>query len=199
MTDYSDETLIDLFGKGLHQFGLRVHRIQPQQWALSTPCIDWTVRELVTHLVDEQRWVPPLLRGESLEQATSEVEGAGDLLAGGMHLDGGTTAWDESAGTARMSFASLESLDQQVHLSRGSTPARAYLSEMICDLAVHSWDLGKAISHEDPMPDDLVTFALEQFETVGDLSGSGFFGPPVDVPSDAPPLDRLVALTGRTP
>ena len=27
----------------------------------------------------------------------------------------------------------------------------------------------------------------------------GLFGPPVDVPADARPLDRLVALTGRDP
>jgi hypothetical protein len=33
----------------------------------------------------------------------------------------------------------------------------------------------------------------------GDLSSSGLFDSPVDVPDDAPTIDRLIALTGRDP
>ena len=37
-------------------------------------------------------------------------------------------------------FGELDALDRTVSLSRGPTPARQYLTEMVFDLIVHSWD-----------------------------------------------------------
>ena len=70
---------------------------------------------------------------------------------------------------------------------------------MIFDLVVHAWDLGVAIGYPEPVPDEVVEPVYEAAKDMGDLSASGLFDAPVDVPDDASTLDKLVALTGRDP
>lgn len=197
----TDDRRLDLHNKAMHQFGLRLHHLQPHEWGLSTPCVDWTVRDLVAHVVGEQRWIPLLVaRRLSIADAERELEGAGDLITAGESLDPSPSeAWDAAAGPAILSFAALDDLDVMIGLSRGPTPARDYLAELTLDLAVHAWDLGQAIGMTDPLPDDLAAFALDAVRGWGELSDSGMFAAPVAVPGDASWTDRLVAATGRTP
>jgi uncharacterized protein (TIGR03086 family) len=197
----TQQQMLDLHNKGMHQFGLRVHHVQAHEWALPTPCEDWSVRDLVAHVVGEQRWIPLLVaRQLPVDVAQRELEGDGDLLSGGETLEPDpVSAWDAASGPAILSFSALESLDTPVSLSRGTVPARDYLTELTMDLAVHAWDLGQAIGMTDPLPDDLAAFALDAVRGWGDLSGSGMFKKPLPVPQSASLTDQLVAATGRTP
>lgn len=200
-SELTDDRRLVLHNKGMHQFGLRLHHLQPHEWALPTPCSDWSVRDLVAHVVQEQRWIPLLVaRRMSVEAAERELSGDGDLLSAGQTLDPGPReAWDAAAAPAILSFAALDDLDVLVELSRGPTAARDYLAELTLDLAVHAWDLGQAIGLTDPLPDDLAAYALDSVGSWGDLSGSGMFAAPVTVPGDASLTDQLVAATGRRP
>ena len=42
-----------LHGRALTRFGELVHSVGAGQWHAPTPCTEWDVRELVTHLVVE--------------------------------------------------------------------------------------------------------------------------------------------------
>lgn len=183
--------LIDLYGKGLHQFGLRLHQVASDQWDMPTPCSDWTVRDLAYHVIDEQRWAPPLLGGTSLEEA-------GEIVAAMANTDP-VGEWDEASGKAREAFAAPGALDQDVSLSRGATPAIQYLTEMIMDSCVHAWDLGAAIGVQPEQPEELLQFVFDTALTWGDLSALQVFAEAVDVPDGASLMDRLVGYTGRDP
>ena len=50
------------------EFDSRVRRVRPEQWDWDTPCKEWSVRDLVNHLVHEQLWAPELLAGCTVEQ-----------------------------------------------------------------------------------------------------------------------------------
>ena len=71
------------------------------------------------------------------------------------------------------------------------------------ELVVHGWDLargsGQAFEVDDAAVSALVEFG-EQFSGPGteELRGDAF-GPVVEVPAEATPLDRLVGLMGRDP
>jgi uncharacterized protein (TIGR03086 family) len=193
------DDLVSLFLSGQREFGARVHAVREDQWGAATPDTDWSVADLVGHLVDEHRWVAPLLHGLDLESARKVVEGTRRLP-----VDGGVGAnlaesWDEAATSSADAVAEPDALERTVELSRGDTAARRYVSEMIFDLVVHSWDLGRAVGHAASMPDDLVSYVYDQVRDMGDLSASGLFGAPVEVPDDAPTIDKLVAATGRDP
>lgn len=198
-TDVSDDDLLAAFLAAQRAFGERVHAVAEGQWQDATPDTEWTVADLVEHLVDEHRWAAPLLHGHDLETAGQIVRGTRSLP-----VDGGTGAnlaesWDEAAAASADAFSGDGALQRQVALSRGATPARDYVGEMIFDLIVHAWDLGRAIGFDGSLPDQVVELVYAQAQGIGDLSSSGLFDAPVEVPDDASTLDKLVALTGRDP
>lgn len=193
-----DELLV-MFLAGQRAFGDRVHAITEAQWPRATPDADWSVADLVAHLVDEHRWLPPLLHGLDLESAGEVVAGTRNLPVDGGVGSNLAESWDEAAIGSAEAVLAPGALERQVALSRGATPARDYLLEMTVDLAVHAWDLGAALGLTQPLPDELVTFVLAEVGSWTDVSESSYFGAAVTVADDAAAIDKLVAKTGRDP
>src|SRR5205807_9381556 len=54
---------IEMYRRSVEGFGQRAMAIGDGDWDRPTPCADWTVRDLVRHLVYEELWTPPLLEG----------------------------------------------------------------------------------------------------------------------------------------
>jgi uncharacterized protein (TIGR03086 family) len=185
--------LLLLFQTGLAEFGARVHQVEAEQWAAPTPCSEWNVGVLVDHMIDEHLWLPPLMSGHDLDTAGAIVESAKRTVGADR-----PAAWDAAALGSRGAVAEPGALDRQVALSRGPTPADEYVREMIFDLVVHGWDLGRAIGVDDAMPGELVELALPLAESFSGAP-STYFAAPVDPPDDATPQERLIALTGRAP
>jgi uncharacterized protein (TIGR03086 family) len=188
------DDMVSLFLTGQREFGVRVHEIRDDQWGAPTPDDEWDVATLVDHLIDENRWVAPLLDGMSLAEAGDAVAAlpppAQDRVG----------AWDAAAAASAAAFSRDGVLESSVALSRGSTPARQYIGEMIFDLCVHSWDLGRAIGSQQPLPEELAAAAFGMAKSFGDLSAFGdMYKPAVSIPDEAPLVDRLIAYTGRDP
>lgn len=185
--------LVSAHGDAMTGFDSVVHQIEGHQWDAPTPCTEWTVRDLVNHLVYEQLWVPWLLRGATLEEV-------GDRFEGDVVGDDPVGAWAESADRARAAWATPGAVDAEVHVSSGLIPAREYGWQMITDLAVHGWDLAVAIGVPHPITDelgrelyDLAAPDIQMWEQ------AGIVAPSVPVDADASPADQLVALLGRDP
>ena len=53
-----------LYHRTVEAWADRVNAVGPDQWDEPTPCRDWTVRELVNHVVGEDRWTVPLVEGQ---------------------------------------------------------------------------------------------------------------------------------------
>ncbi|MET9295602.1 TIGR03086 family metal-binding protein [Streptomyces sp. NPDC003077] len=181
-------------GEAIALFGTRVHAVRPDQWDASTPCTDWSVRDLVNHLTVEQLWVPRLVRdGATMEEV-------GDSLNGDQLGDDPVAAWDRAAAGAVAAFREPGALDRTVHLSSGPGPAAPYCTQMTMDAVVHTWDLSRAIGAEEELPPHLATAALREVEPyASELSDSPMFADPVEPPADADDLTRLLCLLGRRP
>ncbi|QJY49874.1 TIGR03086 family metal-binding protein [Pseudonocardia broussonetiae] len=68
------------------------------------------------------------------------------------------------------------------------------------ELVLHGWDLARALGRPYDVEPASVRACLGFVSAVSVPEGvPGLFGPPVPVPSDAPELDRLLALSGRDP
>lgn len=173
------------------EFDRRMAAITDGQWSSPTPCTEWDVRALVNHLVGEQLWVPPLLAGQTIAEVGGRFDG--DQLGGDAHK-----AWDEASRAARDAVEEPGATTRTVHLSYGDTPAGAYISDLAMDLAIHAWDLARAIGADETLDPELVAAIDAQWRPrAGGLAGSGGFAPAVDAPSDAPAQVRLLALFGR--
>jgi uncharacterized protein (TIGR03086 family) len=80
----------------------------------------------------------------------------------------------------------------------GDAAGRVAVNEIV----VHAWDIAVATGQEVAFDPALVAAALEFVAPTAERSPGGvpgLFGPPLPVPGDARPLDRLLALTGRDP
>ncbi|NKZ06889.1 TIGR03086 family metal-binding protein [Actinomadura latina] len=71
------------------------------------------------------------------------------------------------------------------------------------ELVVHGWDIARATGRPYDVGEDEIeaclAFVAPAVEQSGGKGVPGLFGPAVDAPADASSLDRLIAMTGRTP
>jgi uncharacterized protein (TIGR03086 family) len=173
------------------RFGARVHDIPAGAWPAPTPCADWSVRDLVNHLVAEHLWVPPLLAGKKLSDVGTRFDG--DVLG-----DDPSAAWD-AAITASMRAWALAREDQAVDLSAGPTPASEYAEEMLLDLVVHAWDLARGAGLDDAVDPQHAAHVLAYLEPrAAAWAAMGVFEDPVPT-SRTDDAGRLLSLTGRDP
>ena len=183
--------VVERFQRAQALFGDRVDAVPPASWDEPTALPGWSVRALVRHLVDEQRWVAPLLAG----QTPAEV---GDRFSEDPLGDDPGGAWETAADHALTAFAVPDALQRSVVVSYGKTPAADYCAEMTADLVVHAWDLAHAIRGVERLDDNLVAWTLAYAEKHLDGTGMpGVFAAAVDVPDSADPQTRMLARYGR--
>jgi uncharacterized protein (TIGR03086 family) len=140
-----------------------------------TPCIGMTVGDVLAHLDEVARGATAAAGGDA--PAAPGLPAALDALAVAWS---DPTAWDgETAGPVTLPNA---------------TWGRIALTEVV----VHGWDLARATGRGFvPDPATLQVCLAHVRDLVPPLPE--LWGTPVDLPDDAPLLDRVVAGTGRRP
>lgn len=182
--------LLDLHGQAMTEFDRRIRAVRLDQWSLPTPCAQWDVHDLVNHLVSEQLWVPHLLSGGTIQEAADRF--GGDRLG-----EEPLATWEIAAREARTAWLHPGSLERTVHLSSGDAPADRYLGELTFDLAVHSWDLARAIGEDEELSPGLAGALLEWALERGGFGPSPLFAEPEPVADGVDAQTRLLALSGR--
>ena len=181
----------DLFRKACDQFGEKVAAIRDDQWGDQTPCTDWDVRALVEHLVSENAWISPLLAGRSIAEVGDSL--SGDLLGGDPK-----GAWRHHTEQALAAVYGEGAMDRTVQISRGEVPGAEYVFEVVADLAVHGWDLARAIGADEAIDPELLAAVYPYYEPlVALLKTTGAYGPDVEAPPDADRQTTLLAMLGR--
>lgn len=169
--------------------------VRNEQWTALTPCTEWTVRDLVNHLVGGNQLFAVILRGQ-----TSPSPAALRQRQGLDHLGDDPVGAYRAAGEALLgAFSEPGVLAQVVTVPIGAVPGIAALNLRVVEVLVHGWDLAQATGQPTRFPEDLVEQALDF--THANLAalppGRSPFAPPQQVAADAAPIDRLAALLGR--
>ena len=182
----------ELHRRAVEEFGARVRAVADDQWELATPCADWNVRQLVNHLVYENRWTVPLMTGGTIAEVGDRYEG--DLLG-----DRPAQAWDESSEEATQAVQAPGALERTVDLSSGPTPAAEYVNQLFADHLIHAWDLARAIGADERLDPELVDACAGWFASMEDLYRSiGAIGPRAETAPGADAQTTLLAAFGRT-
>jgi uncharacterized protein (TIGR03086 family) len=176
-----------------------VSTITADQLDLATPCTDWTLRDLLEHMTaqhngfaaavsgvrtDVEFWRPkPLSSDFQAEYAT-----AADAVLAAFAAPGATE------GTCY-----LPELRDGITL-----PSAMAISFHFIDYVVHGWDVAAALGVPIEFDDELLDAGLmvaSQVPAEGPEreQPDASFGPVVPVAEDAPKLDRILALLGRSP
>ncbi|MCU1613268.1 MAG: uncharacterized protein JWO98_808 [Frankiales bacterium] len=194
MAEISPVELLELFQRAQAQFTDRVDAVEPDQWE-DEALPEWTVADLVAHLVLQALEVPPLLAGEPADALEGRFpDETTDLLG-----DDPFTGWESAADAALGAFAEDDALRRTVHLSRGPTPAGEYIEQLTAELTVHGWDLAVATGGDTELDGELVTAALVFAERLPEDGVPELYDPPLDVSAAATPQQRLLARFGRRP
>lgn len=166
-----------------------VDAVDPQALAGPSPCEGWSGLDVVQHLIDTQRDFL-LKAGADLPDPAPTVEGLGAAIA-----------WRTHAEAVARQLAEDSVAGKAYETPFGQTTVGAAFDQFYgFDLLVHRWDIGRAAGVEVTFTDrelDTVEAAIEGFGE--HIRGEGVCGPAVEVSSEAPRQDRLIALTGRTP
>lgn len=181
-----------LYRRGTEEFGRFVVRVGEGDWTAATPCTDWTVRDLVRHVVEEDLWAAELFAGLGLEEAGSRLPA--DPLG-----DDPASAYASAAAAALVVADADGAAQRLVHLSFGDLPGAEYAMQLFADHLIHSWDLATALGVDATLAPDLVRACREWFtDHEAGYRASGAVGPRPDLPDGADELTRLLAAFGRT-
>jgi uncharacterized protein (TIGR03086 family) len=164
-----------------------IDRIPAVHWAAPTPCTEWSVRDVVGHLVGTNLVIVAMFEGSPMPERGADHLGA------------------DPAGAYRRSAAALQAaasrpgvLERSQATRLGVATGAERVQWRIADLLVHGWDLVQATGVAAELPDDLIEEALTF--TRAELPGqprAGRFADPQPIGDDAPAIDRLAAFTGR--
>jgi uncharacterized protein (TIGR03086 family) len=183
--------LESLYRRTVQSWTDRVDAIGPDQWAAQTPCAKWDVRAVVNHVVGEDLWTEPLVRGLTIEDVGDRFDG--DLLGPDPQA-----AAQAAAEVAVEAVASALPAHAKVHLSYGDEDLDEYVRQLAADHLVHGWDVAVATGGDTRLEPELVEEVAAWFaEREALYRSSGAVGPRVDTDDD--PQSQLLAGFGRDP
>ncbi|MEV0288321.1 TIGR03086 family metal-binding protein [Kribbella sp. NPDC050820] len=180
--------VVQLHNRTVDNFALLVNQVRPDQWTAPTPCSDWNVRDLVNHVVGEERWTVPLMEGKTIAEVGAALDG--DLL--------GDDPVSAATAAARAAQGAADQPIEKVHLSYGDEDASEYLRQLAADHLVHGWDLAAAIGADPRLDPDVVDEVATWFAERAELYRSaGMVAASVEGFTD--PADQLIGAFGRDP
>ena len=170
--------------------------VSPDQYDLPTPCTDWTVHDLLNHVIGT------LILGEAL--LGDAQPGAGASPPGGLPaIDvAGVDPLDafRTGVTGLLAAAGGDAFDRPHQTPLGEMPGAVLGGFTTLDILVHGWDLAQATG-QDTSLDEGAAAAMLAFahQAITEDRRAPLIGPEVPVRDDASVTDRLVAFVGRTP
>jgi uncharacterized protein (TIGR03086 family) len=173
-----------LFERAASDAASMVARVRPEQRDAPTPCNEWDVETLVTHMVGGTVY---------LREALGMEFGAAHAGDGGYRVSVAQCVEALHApGALERRCMSPAGFEWSVAEATAGTAM---------DQLVHTWDLAVAIGADrqlDPeLVDAIVVMFLPQMPEIG--RQAGIVGPEVVVADDASPQDRLLGAMGRHP
>ena len=184
------------FLAALDQLTALVRGLTPVDLDRPTPCDGWAVRDLLSHLVAVEDRIPHVAGGGAPFEVPSQVVGIADA--------DWIAAWDERL--PRLRAAATDDADPAriVTHPAGRLPWAIALGTYASELAVHGWDLARALGRDGDLNQQLAAGLLPQMQRALPAEPRGAevgvpFGQVVEVPRGAAPYAQLVGWLGRDP
>ncbi|MFJ3173584.1 TIGR03086 family metal-binding protein [Streptomyces roseus] len=174
--------------------GRTLAAVRPEQYDAPTPCEEFDVRRLSSHLVAVVRRISVIGRGEDPFSVPSFADEVPD--------GGWAAAWGPGAREVAQVWGDPDILGRQLRLPIGVLPGAAAAAVYTHELTVHTWDLATATGQAPEWDAALIERVIGVVRRALPAESRGGripFGEVVTVDPGAPAIDRLVAWAGRRP
>lgn len=163
-----------------------VANVTGDQHGDETPCEEWTVHDLLEHMIG----VVAGLGGAASGEPPAPFALGDDPAA----------QFEAAAAAAMAGWRTPGVLDRVIDAGPGPMPGRVLAGINLLDTAAHAWDLAIATGQPADLPEPVAEAAMEASRLiVSPELRPGRFGPEQAPPAGASATHRLVAFLGRTP
>lgn len=164
----------------------RVEAVPDSRWENQSPCRDWTVRDVLRHVIDSET--------DFLNRADLRIS------PGPTVDDNPAAAWRHVRNAIQSILDDPQTAHREYESGIGKSTVESALSTFYAvDLVVHGWDIANGAGIDDAIPAEDIEFVHDFVKDKGDMLRSpGGFGPEAQVPADSDDQTRLLAFLGRT-
>lgn len=173
-----------------------IRAVDDRQLAGPTPCPDYSVRELLGHILG----LTVAFR-DAAHKTSGPTTDTPPTAALPVLPEDWRTALPPLLDELVAAWRSPDALEGMTRAGGVELPGQVAGLVARNELVVHGWDLARSTGQEF-RADEASLRSSEALLAPGDDDRSGpdaIFGPPVPVPGDAPLVDRVIALSGRRP
>jgi uncharacterized protein (TIGR03086 family) len=167
-----------------------VDRIDPMQLGDPTPCDEFTVHDVLDHMIVLGGSFAPMFRGEEPPELTPPP------VYGVVPTAQFRATMDDLLAALRSEGA----MERTISAPFGAVPGDTFARFVAFDGLVHGWDLATAAGLPYDPPADVID-AVDEFARAAispEMRGGGAFEDPTVPPQTASRLERLVAFSGRS-
>lgn len=166
-----------------------VDGITDEQFGLPTPCSEWTVRDVLNHMVVGNLITQAIVAGQSHPDRNADHLGRAPKVT-----------FATSVADTRAALAAPGVVERTLVTPFGEAPGTVVVIMRSTELLVHAWDLARATSQATDLDPELAEYLRDRVSTrLGDRPRHLMpFGEPQPVPDDAFGADRLAAYLGRS-
>jgi uncharacterized protein (TIGR03086 family) len=159
-----------------------------------TPCAGYDVRGLLNHLL---YWGPWLVAAGRREDPPSP---GGGEAATTLVTDDWRAALEKQTETLVDVFGTPSAWTGTTALGTARLPASVVGDMVLGEFVLHGWDLARASGQKLRCAPEAATAVFESAMAMGEQARAmGVYGPAVEVPAGASPLERALGASGRTP
>jgi uncharacterized protein (TIGR03086 family) len=175
----------DRYARVAGAFDARVKAVPDNRWGATAPCQDWQARDVVVHVVNNQR----RLIAQSQGGQETVVTDAEDPMA----------AWADAFGQMVKLTNDESAMAKVVDGPIGPMPLGQIIDNFnTMDVLIHTWDLARAVGGDeqlDPGEVRRVKDALTPMDAM--IRQPGVFGPKLEPPAGADEQTSLLYFLGR--
>jgi uncharacterized protein (TIGR03086 family) len=184
--DHVVNTNDDVYPRVAERFGRVLSQVTSDQWDNATPCDEWNVRDLVTHVIATHRRVYALVDPVGLAGVDEEAP----LI----------DQWGVVTTTIRDALESPSLADALVPARNGEQPFSQMVGGLLMfDTLCHTWDLARATDADETLDADAVAIAHERLGAVSDaIRVPGGFAAPIEPAANADAQTRFLNFVGRS-
>ena len=152
------------------------------QLDVETPCDEWVVRDLLSHMLETQHYFVASAQGQEASPPSPTPTT--------------TLSKDPVADFERARAETLRTFGEPGVIEKTGPSLGIAFSDQL----LHGWDLARATGQDEEMPAGLPEAAYKMIHgRFTDEQRKGIFKPEVAVAADASAQERLLAYTGRQP